>query len=385
MAQELKMSKEQYAAVHILRCAVLKTEPEPEYLKGCDPGKILAFFRDHKLTAFVAPVIQNCENDSIFSEYIKEKFRSEKLNAIRINLLLDAERKKIFSLFEENNIEYLPMKGCILKDLYYEYGTRQMGDIDVLVKNEKASACKEIMEKEGYIPESFGEIYHDEYNKPPFYTFEIHRALLNTKDKARVSYYADIWDRLMPVSEGSLEYRFSASDFYIFHIMHALIHFESHGTGLRSITDEFFLLKNGDLDFDYISHELGSLGAAEFEKKLRSLTIRLFDPQNDEAGLSDEERYLLEFIVASGAYGNASTTVISRLGINSDSGKLTGFEKTKYMLSRIFTIPNLYRRRFPILYKLFITRPIILAIRLFDAVTKSRSRVNAELDALSRM
>lgn len=70
-------------------------------------------------------------DDDVVSPEIKQAFNKEYLKAVRVNIMFDSESDRIFRLFEENHICYLPLKGCILKDYYPEAFLRQMGDIDV--------------------------------------------------------------------------------------------------------------------------------------------------------------------------------------------------------------------------------------------------------------
>ena len=53
-------------------------------------------------------------------------------------------------LFEENNIEYLPLKGTLLKHLYPKTEMRSMGDADVLIRLEQYEAIKPLLLGLGY-------------------------------------------------------------------------------------------------------------------------------------------------------------------------------------------------------------------------------------------
>ena len=144
----------------------------------------------------------------------------------------------------------------------------------------------------------------DEYSKQPFFNFEIHRALIDESvdfEKA-FAYYKDVKKRLVKDSGNKYGYHFTDDDYYIFFIFHAFKHYDSRGTGFRTVADEYVILSSDKLklDFGYISKELEKLGIAEFEERLRELAVSLFsEPELTEENLRDlsaETREMLEFI-----------------------------------------------------------------------------------------
>lgn len=78
-----------------------------------------------------------------------ELFRTAKAKAARKNILLDFERKKLFSFCEEKGIWYMPLKGCILKDMYPDFSMRQMADNDILFDPEHRAEIKEYFKADG--------------------------------------------------------------------------------------------------------------------------------------------------------------------------------------------------------------------------------------------
>ena len=58
--------------------------------------------------------------------------------------------QQLFAAFEDNGIDYMPLKGTIMKHLYPSHELRPMGDADVLIRVEQYDRIKPIMESLGY-------------------------------------------------------------------------------------------------------------------------------------------------------------------------------------------------------------------------------------------
>ena len=58
--------------------------------------------------------------------------------------------ERIFQAFEENGIEYMPLKGCNMKKLYPKPELRPMGDADILIHTDQHEKISTIMRKLGF-------------------------------------------------------------------------------------------------------------------------------------------------------------------------------------------------------------------------------------------
>jgi len=62
-------------------------------------------------------------------------------------------------------ILYIPLKGCLVKEMYPKPEYREMSDLDILVKRGDAAKLKPVMESLGYQCERFGFEKDDSYTK----------------------------------------------------------------------------------------------------------------------------------------------------------------------------------------------------------------------------
>ena len=362
-------------------CSINNIKPEPSYLCESDLSKLIGLCDKHKITALVNMSVSKADDDVVSPE-IKQAFNKEYLKAVRVNIMFDSESDRIFRLFEENHICYLPLKGCILKDYYPEAFFRQMGDIDVLILPQDSGKVKKLMTESGYECKTFGISRHDEYFKKPFYTYEIHRSLFHESNDVWSKYYNNIFDWLIKETADSYEYRFSKEDFYIYFFLHGFNHYRSAGIGIRFLVDIYQYCTKEELDYDYIAKELNKLGVEKEEYIIRELAFSLFRPENnlEYNDLKEELKPVLLRIMYSGIYGNQDIMINSR--IDKYMSEKSGHNKVGYILSRIFSLSPKYIRKYPGLYKSVIGRPVIVLKRLFDKVIKQKYNVKKEINII---
>lgn len=96
-------------------------------------------------------------------------------------IMLQSERqmeavKKLLAAFEEHGIDYLPLKGCVMKPLYPQPEMRMMGDADILIRLEQYDRIKPVMQmlKYEYVKESS---YDIPWKNDALYV-ELHKCLI---------------------------------------------------------------------------------------------------------------------------------------------------------------------------------------------------------------
>ena len=76
-----------------------------------------------------------------------EKYRAMVFEAIYRYEKIDFEFKRICESFEENSIDFMPLKGSVLRKLYAEPWLRTSSDADILVKEKDLKRAEELLEK----------------------------------------------------------------------------------------------------------------------------------------------------------------------------------------------------------------------------------------------
>ena len=290
---------------------------------------------------------------------------------VRKVALFEKERKGLYEFLNNHQIDFLPLKGIVIKDYYLDQNTREFADNDILFSASKDKMIKDYFVKRGYKSEYFRKSNHDIYQKKPFFNFEMHRALFMEREDGReFSKYFKDYLKNSQIKEG-YEHCLSKEDFYIYFLAHAFKHFDNSGCGIRTLIDCYLYLKQNELDFAYINQELDKIGLLEFSNKFSSLAIKVFDEQE----LNDEEKEMLLFIASSGTYGTLENSV--NKGVK-EKGKF------KYLMRRIFPPMSFYKTAYPRLYKTKVLIPLAWFMRLFRIIFKNPKRATAEIKLITK-
>lgn len=372
------MTYEEYRAactdvVYLSACAVNGQVPDEKRVGQMDLARLYKAADRHLLTGITAMALES-------AGVRDEAFIQAKGKAIRKTAAFDVERSAVLSALEATGIWYLPLKGCVLKDLYPKLGMRQMADNDILFDGERCEEVRQIMEGLGFTTESFGRSHHDHYYKQPVCNFEMHRAMFVPAHGEKLyNYFKDYAGHFRKDADNKYGYHLSADDFYIYMIAHEYKHYSGGGTGLRSLLDTYvFCQRKGEaLDWPYIAGELDKLGIADFEEQNRSLAVHLFDGET----LTDEEQAMLDYILSSGTYGTVQNRVRNKLTAYGGSSAA----KLRYMQERFF-VPvrrsNKDYAAFAGAYPLFYRHKLLLPLLPFYRLGRGWPRVKAELRAL---
>ena len=273
------------------------------------------------------------------------------------------ELGKLLEGFENTDIDYMILKGYIIKPLYPTTDLRVMGDVDILVKPAQATLAKTILTDLGY------EITYEnvrEFNcvKNRFIHMEIHLDMISAQYKKYHDYYTDIWDKVTNV--GGHSYKMTDEDYFIYHIVHLMKHYRGTGTGIRSFLDIWVFLKNKpQLDWDYIFSELKKLDLDIFAKNVTDLANMWFGGAK-KTELLDE---MAEYVFKSGVYGSCERGEIHSSIESVRHGKLHTYIHILFpgmhVMSSLY--PQLINRRY-LLWFFYIKR-------IFDKIfTKNETR-----------
>ena len=331
-------------------------------------GQLYLAADKHMLTAVLAYALEA-------ADVANEEFTQAKARAIRKIVLMDAEKKAVLSRLEDAGIWYLPLKGAVLKDLYPAIGMRQMSDFDILIDSSRRSEINQIMIASGF-RKAHSSFVDDAYYKEPVSNFELHSHLFSKTHKNLFSYFENINKKMLPDRDNCYGRHLGYEDFYIYMIAHEYKHYAGGGTGIRSLLDQYVILKKtGDqIDWKYISAELEKIGLASFERKNRSLSEHLFSGKP----LTGEEQEMLEYIAGSGTYGNIKNSVEN--GVRDRGDGTAG--SVRYFLSRAFLTMDQVQDSFPFFYRWKILLPLLPFFRLVRGITFRRKKMRGELKAL---
>lgn len=102
----------------------------------------------------ISAAVGNGENH-IISEKYRKKFRQQENLAIYRYTCQELALEEIRTVFEQQKIFFLPLKGAVIRDFYPEAWMRTSSDIDILIRDEDYEKAKKFLTEEcGFLYES---------------------------------------------------------------------------------------------------------------------------------------------------------------------------------------------------------------------------------------
>lgn len=382
------MTEANWDLLYLIACALNGEIPALERVRTMDLEALYRAASFHSLTAITAMALEPAGALLSAPAAQAAQWKEAKEKAIRKNLLLDTERRRILAYMEQSGIWYMPLKGSVLQELYPQYGMREMADNDILFDSTFRHRMRRFMEASGYTVRSYGKGNDDDYVKPPVYHFELHRHLFGqAHDPVWEAYYRDIQPRLLRQAGTGFGFRFRDEDFYVFMIAHARKHDVLGGTGLRFLVDIYvFIQKKGAaLDWHYVNGELEKLAIGDFGHRCRALADQLFSsPAHfDALRLMEDALALLTRLADSGAYGTLQNRVENQLSAMASEGRpITQADKLRYLWKRLFPDLQWFRTYAPFFGKHRLLIPFFLVYRAFRGLFSRRQALKDELRAV---
>lgn len=374
--------------IYLIGCSLHQKKPEKSIVRAIDFPSLCRAAVFHKVAALAANALQPYFSDrELMDEAVAEFWNDALGNSRRRATLMASECAAIGRDLDAAGIWFMPLKGSKLQNYYPVFGIREMNDVDILFDETRAADVRDIMQKRGYSVSKYDVLNHDVYEKPPVYELEMHKTLYREEFASLYRYYKNVKSRLVRKSSDSLEYAFTPEDFYIHVISHDCRDLHAHGIGLRQLSDIYLYNKNEVLDRAYVEAELNKLRIAGDEKLLRRLANQIYseDFYPGKTGLSEADEKALSHLLSSGNSGTFENTV--RNGINGDMDVFTKtklphrvrHKKLRYIGSRLFIKPEVYRTRDPFFYNHKWARPAYFFIRIFRVMTVKRKTLKREL------
>ena len=321
--------------IKLCAAAVKETQP-PEPTEEIVFEDIFKACKKHDIANTVFYAVEKLNNKP--SPELYKKWQNERNMGVHRHMVQSMEASALREAFNENGIDFMPVKGFPVCALYPEPDYRYMGDLDYLLREKDIEKAGVIVKSMGYMPDIVDRFHHDEYKKPPLMVLELHHSMLSASSGALFyEYYKGFFDKGKNV--GGHEYKMSDEDFYIFLLVHLKKHYDEAGTGIRSFLDMYLVNKKmlPNLNREYVDAELQKLELTEFSEFVKEIADKWFEREDVES-FSDEEIY----IITSGVYG---------LDVHKYYNRRQGKSKAKYLRERIFPSVNWMRETYPVLKK----------------------------------
>lgn len=288
-------------------------------------------------------------------EAVKKFGKAQMLSLFRYERI-NYDYQAICRVLEEAKIEFLPLKGALIREFYPAPWMRTSCDIDILVREESLdSAIAELTEKLSFKWDGTRE-YHDvSLFSPSGVHLELHFSILEHMEQID-GVLARVWEHASASEGAQYEMRLTNEFFIFHHIAHMAYHFISGGCGIKPFLDLAVMKDKLDVDAEKLGVLLSECGLSDFYASILKLTdVWFFGAE----ATSVTER-MQEYILTGGVYG----TVENKIAV--DHGKKGG--KMGYLMSRAFVSTDILIVRYPSLAKHRWLVPIYQVRRWFGIV-----------------
>lgn len=362
-----------------VRYALTGNKDNISLLQAADNDELAGLYKLSKaqdLAHLVAHALN--ENGVETDSELRSKFEKQLGLAVYRTTLNDSTLARICDLLEEIGVDFIPLKGSVLRAYYPERWMRTSCDIDVLIHEcDIDKCCQAITERLGMKCKSRNS--HD----VPFYSddnvhLELHFTLIEdgrAAESARI--LSAVWEHSSLRSGWSHYYEMSDAMFYYYHLAHAAKHLEVSGSGIRQVLDLYILDRICAKDASARDALLTEGGLYKLCECMRSLSrVWLGDKTADESDLKLED-----YLISSGVYGNLE----NRVSLELDSSGIKG-NRIVYVFKRLFLPYETMKYQYPILEKWKILLPFCQVHRWFDRIFRGRLKsARQELVIASRL
>lgn len=285
----------------------------------------------------------------------------------------DRAVNRIFQVFEENGIDYMPLKGCNLKKLYPRPELRIMGDADILIRLEQYEKIEPLIAQLQY--EKVSETAHEFCWKSKVLFLELHKRIIDPNHEDLCGYFGDGWDKAI-LDEGH-RYMLSREDEFIFLFTHMTKHFRLTGIGARLFVD-LYLYRRAypQMDEAKIEAAMKQLGILDFYRNVMKMLEVWFEDRQPDA-VTD---MITEYIFSSGNWGSQENKVYAKELKKEENIKNSRFRS----LMRTLFIPlEEIQSSYNILYKFPILLPVFWVVRWFDVLLHRRGNIKKRMDIVN--
>lgn len=278
-------------------------------------------------------------------------FNREKILAIYRYQQHNHELQQVRDVFQKNYIQFVPLKGSILRDYYPEPWMRTSCDIDILIHEEDLEKAQESLLTIGFKTDGIRN-YHDISFFKESTHIELHFNICEA-NKQLDTLLSKVWDYVE--QHDGCEYRETKTYFAFHHIAHMAYHFLTGGCGIRPVLDLWILRNKQAYDEEELLKLLDICHLVSFYKQVCLLSEVWFDGKEH----NETTRMMEKHIIEGGVYGTQDKGAVT--GIAKHKGS-----KTRYKLSIAFPPFEDMCKIYPKLIKHKILLPFYYIHRIFS-------------------
>ena len=342
----------------------------------------------HKLLPLVLEAVHGCPAAESLPG--REALRREAIRQTALQVRKTADFLRVWQALEKAGLHPLAVKGLLCRQLYPQGDCRVSADEDLLVTDDEAAACGEVLRSLGLRPTAEPEPDAFETGwraEDGLLYIELHRRLFPPDSGALGGLnglLSGAEDRAeeYPAEPGRSVRSLCPHDHLLYLLLHAYKHFIHSGFGIRQVCDIGLWAETyaGRIDWDRLYDQCGSVRAQTFAAAVMAIA-------REHLGLGPElpARWrenavdcapMLKDLLSAGVYGSRdmSRRHSASLTLNAVEARHGGGRSG--VLATVFPGRKQLERRYPVLKKHPAALPAVWCLRLFRYGRETRSDRN---------
>lgn len=334
------------------------------------------FLRGHGIMAMGYVGALRCGIDKTIP--VMQKLRRDYAACLLNSQQQMAQIERLYQAFEENGIDYMPLKGCNLKKLYPSHELRGMSDADILIRQDCYDVIRSVLMKMGF--EEQYETDHELVWRSKELCLELHKQLVPCGNKDYHRYYRNGWQ--FAKQQSGCRHSMSVEDEFVFIFTHFAKHYRNGGVGCRQVVDLWVYQQCfSQLNMSYIRKELAVLGLDAFFENVQVLLAVWFG----ETETNKKTDFMTEVIFLNGNWGTVNTHAIAEL-IRNRRGKASVWRgKFRWFMKRVFPSKKQLSYKYPLLKKWPVFLPIVWIWRSVYTVFCQRDKLRGDYRKMGKI
>lgn len=286
----------------------------------------------------------------------------------------------VFALFEEKGIEYLPVKGALIKGLYPQPELRAMGDADVLIREAQLEEAQKILSSLG-MERIKSESDHEDVWSNTNLKIELHKYLIPAYNKDYYAYYGDSWKLARKDAQGCA-WHLAPEDHFIYLLVHFAKHYRNGSISGKNICD-FWVFRKAypDMDESYICAELEKLQLLGFYRNILDLLEAWFQG----AAPTEAVELITQTTLQGGDYSKEESILTAALIRNMKEDESFADSRRRWFWEKVFPPLSVMVFPYPILKKYPVLLPFMWVRRCIELVFFQPKRLKSAIISSKKM
>ncbi len=290
-------------------------------------------------------------NDEKVHSFFEKRLDATMFRSLSMQYTFD----KCCELLEGEKIDYIPLKGAVLRTLYPQMWMRSSVDIDILVKPEDhTQAVDALVNKLGLVKTDISTSHDVTLRTDNGTCVEIHFDLIEEDIFPEAQkILSDIWSFSKPHEGYSHRYQIEMNIVYFYHVVHLAKHMKLGGGGIKDFIDLYLLYISGQ-NVSSCKEILKKGKMLQFAEAAEKLCRVWFDGEEH----NNITRSLADFVMSGGLFGSSkNSNILERKRRKTKLG---------YYFSHMFVPYDYLKELYPIIEKHPYLTPLYGIKRLWD-------------------